>query len=220
MKKVFFGLPRYSYREDENTETVKDLINTRKNFIVTQTYEIIGRSSISRCRNDIVTEFLKTDAEYLFFLDSDQCWIKQHENEKNPIDRMIACNKDIISPPMITRIQPFRTLWAPYKPEDFNVWGKSEPIQVRHTGTGFTLITRKCIEDVLKEFPAPFLPIFCDKEKLETSDDVAFIRRAYDLGFKAWIIPGIRVGHIGKYPFSPDDIKDTLIEESKKAIKL
>jgi len=219
MKKVFFGLPCYNYREQEVNDTIKALLETKRTFEVTDIREVIGRSAISCVRNDIAKDFLKSDADYLFFLDSDNNWMFEKETEENPIDKMIFWNKDIISPPMVTRIQPIRLLYWPMKKTDLNLWDKSQPFQVFHTGAGFTLITRECIEKVSKKFPIPFCPMYDRSLDTETSDDVAFMRRARSIGFSIWICPGIKIGHIGKYAFSPEDIKDYLIEESKRPIK-
>jgi hypothetical protein len=227
--KIFFGLPCYSYREAETNETIKDLLQTKENWTCDTSkdiYEIIGLSSISKARNDIATAFLKSDCDYLFFLDSDQVWIRdQAYLQQNAIDIMVTFDRDIVSPPIVSRIQPIRTLWVPFKNDGYNVWqeGKGllrhtriKPFEVEATGTGFTLIRRNVVEKVIEKYPAPFMPMYCEKLHTETSDDIAFIRRARELGFKCYVQPGIKIGHIGKYPFSPDEIKDFLIKKSRE----
>lgn len=216
-KKVFIGIAKYNGIEYESEKTLQALIDTRKGWEVGEYMEIIGRSAISRVRNDIATAFLKTDSDYLFFLDTDQTWIKQKENEENPIDIMIRADVDIISPPMTSRQQPIRAMWWPLSRKDLDVWNRTWPFQVRHTGSGFMLIKRRVMEGIIKAgHAAPFMPVWCDIEKVETSDDVAFCRRALQCGYKIWLQPNILIGHIGKYAFNVDNIKPILQAEAQK----
>lgn len=216
-KKVFIGIAKYNGMEYETEQTLKAVIDTRKGWEVGQYMEIIGRSAISRVRNDLATAFLKTDCEYLFFMDTDMTWIPRNKNEENPIDVMIKDDVDIISPPMVSRQQPIRALWHYISKKDLDVWNRTRPIQVLHTGTGFMLIKRKVIETLIeKGHCAPFMPVWCSEEKVETSDDVAFCRRALQCGFKIWLQPNILIGHIGKYAFNVENIKPILQEEAKK----
>lgn len=216
-KKVFIGIAKYNGMEQETETTLKALIDTRKTWEVGKYMEIIGRSAISRVRNDLATAFLQTDCEYLFFLDTDMTWIPQDEKEENPIDVMIRAYVNIISPPMTNRQQPIRAIWHPISRKDLDVWNRTKPFQVLHTGTGFMLIEREVIETLIKAgHAAPFMPIWCKEEEVETSDDVAFCRRALQCGFKIWLQPNILIGHIGKYAFNIDNIKPILQAEANK----
>lgn len=218
-KKVFIGIPKYSVMEGDTELTLKALLDTRKTWDIRPEYvvTITGRSAVSRVRNDLAAMFLKTDCDYLFFLDTDQTWIPQDKNEENPIDVMIRANVDIISPPMTNRQQPIRALWRPITRKDLDVWNRTKPFQVLHTGSGFMLIEREVIETLIKAgHHAPFMPVWCSEEKVETSDDVAFCRRALQCGFKIWIQPNILIGHIGKYAFNVDNIKPILQAEAQR----
>jgi len=221
-KKVFIGIAKYNGMEYQTEQTLKALIDTRKNWEVGGYMEIIGRSAISRVRNDLATAFLKTDSDFLFFLDTDMNWIPQNDKEENPIDVMLDSiwqNKeiDIISPPMTNRQEPIRALWRPITKAGLDVWNRNKPFQVLHTGTGFMLIKRRVLEGLIKAgHHAPFMPVWCSEEKVETSDDVAFCRRALQCGFKIWLQPNILIGHIGKYAFNVENIKPILQEEAKK----
>lgn len=219
MKKVFIGIAKYNVMEPDTETTLKALIDTRKNWEIKaeNIVTITGRSAISRVRNDLATMFLNTDCEYLFFIDTDQTWIPRNKNEENPIDIMIRADVDIISPPMTNRQQPIRALWRPITKKDLNVWDRKWPFPVLHTGSGFMLIKRRVIEGLIKAgHAAPFMPLYCQDEKVETSDDVAFCRRALQCGYKIWLQPNILIGHIGKYAFNVDNIKPILQAEAQK----
>lgn len=216
---MFFGLPKYNYRENETETSLQAILETRRNWTIPENgyYEVIGRSAISRVRNDVCAAFLKTDCEYLFFMDSDQTWIPRSKDEVNPIDRLISHSVDIISPAMTCRQLPLRVMYLWKHKSDLNLWDKKDIFEVDYTGSGFMLIKRKVIEAFYsKNLFAPFMPMFCPLEKVETSDDVAFCRRAKNLGFKIWVDPYTLIGHVGKYTFTVEDIKDYLIDESKK----
>jgi hypothetical protein len=218
-KKVFIGIAKYNGMEYETEQTIKAVLDTRKYWEVGGYMEIIGRSAVSRARNDLATAFLKTDSDFLFFIDTDMTWIPANDKEGNPIDAMIRSDVDIISPPMVSRQQPIRALWHYISKKDLDVWDRTMPFQVLHTGTGFMLIKRRVIEGLLKAgHAAPFMPIWCSEEKVETSDDVAFCRRALQCGFKVWLQPNILIGHIGKYAFNVENIKPILQAEAHKKL--
>jgi len=86
--------------------------------------------------------------------------------------------------------------------------------------TGFMLIHRRVIEAVTKsvgrvienDVPYIFEPMWIDDGKRLLSEDLAFCRRAEDLGYPTYLLPGVRLIHEGQFgyggtwPPSPEDM--------------
>lgn len=214
MSKIFIAVPRYNVIESETEEFLKYIIGTIKDNEIVDYKEILGMSSISISRGMLIKEFLATKADHILFVDTDMTWIIDTTKEIiNPIDRLVKHNVDIISGVMTTRHAPIRPCFTPI---DKNSYAETKKIfEVSHTGTGFMLITRYVIEYLLRWYPSLFLPIYDEKLKIETSDDVAFCYRARKNHFKIWVDPDIIIGHLGKYAYSVNDIKESMIELSK-----
>lgn len=106
------------------------------------------------------------------------------------------------------------------KPTDFNA-----PIVVGEAGTGFMLIERSVLEEFTKSYPElMFRPdhfrsekhdgsreIMCffdtmiDPEtKRYLSEDYFFIKKCSEIGIDTWMVPWIKLNHIGEYTYQGD----------------
>lgn len=93
--------------------------------------------------------------------------------------------------------------------KDLDQYG-SEPIEVDFAGTGFMMIKRHVIEDLTckvgtyavnggKRDPKLYMADVYD-DYLE-SEDYHFCRIAREHGYKVWMDPTVRLGHLGQYCF-------------------
>jgi 2-polyprenyl-3-methyl-5-hydroxy-6-metoxy-1,4-benzoquinol methylase len=155
-------------------------------------YKMISVDKVHHiARNEIIANFLKTDFNYLLFIDSDMIW--------EPDSLELAYN--LIQHPMadiVTGI--YFTKGAPHLPvikkldldagcyNIFVEWGNT-PFEVDGAGMGFMLISRKVLE-AMKQPMCTWDGGF--------SEDLNFCLKAKkDFGFKIWAHPGIKLGHIG-----------------------
>jgi 2-polyprenyl-3-methyl-5-hydroxy-6-metoxy-1,4-benzoquinol methylase len=155
-------------------------------------YKMISVDKVHHhARNEIITNFLSTDMNYLLFIDSDMIW--------EPDSLELAYN--LIQHPMVDIVTGiYYTKGAPHLPvikkldleagcyNIFVEWG-NQPFEVDGAGMGFMLIPRY----VLEKMKNPY----CTWDG-GFSEDLNFCLKAKkDHGFKIWAHPGIKLGHIG-----------------------
>lgn len=91
----------------------------------------------------------------------------------------------------------------------------AQPVEVDYVATGFMAVHRRVIEALRRVSPIShphmewaywtfFTPFVKDNEEL--SEDWAFCERAKQLGFRCWIDPSIRLGHLGTKEWTVEDI--------------
>lgn len=168
--KVFVATPMYGGMcHGLNMKSGLDLQNTFMKYGVEVKFSFLfNESLITRARNYLVDEFLRTDFTHMLFIDSDI-----HYNPQDII-AMLALNKDIIGGPY-----PKKSInWANIKqavlknpeinPKElenlvgeyvFNVvkgtsqFSVTEPLEVMEIGTGFMLIKREVFSKLKESFP-------------------------------------------------------------------
>lgn len=188
-----------------------------------------NESLVQRARNKIAKEFLASGADYLMFIDADQCF------GPNDVARMIKSNKSLIGgavPMKAINWQDVRKGSTQNHPDlnkltgVFNVneleghtmQNPNEPFQVKHIGTGFMLIKREVFETL-----KPHVGWYVDKTWGQTvakpnktydffkvinvdnqllSEDYSFCHAYRELGGEVWLAPWCQLGHVGAYTFS------------------
>lgn len=147
--------------------------------------------SMDVSRNRCARKFLETDAEWLFFLDTDT--FTGHDT----IERLLRHGKKIVGGVYTSRHEP-------YYPIAYEKKGDSlQPIKeipdrlfrVDAIGTGCLLIHRSVFENLEK-------PYFeyekdKDKERIIKSEDICFCEKVREKGFEIYADPSIKVFHYG-----------------------
>lgn len=193
---------------------------------------ITNESLITRARNTLVKEFLKSDADAILFIDAD------HGFKADDVIRMIESGKDLIG-----GIYPMKAInWANVRkaalagkenleeysgffavnflPEEQN-FQYYEPFKVRDIGTGMMFVTRKVFEElepVCKKYrnnsinngtieDATIVEYFTtmitdEPESILLSEDYAFCHMWRELGNDVWAAPWVRLTHSGDYSFA------------------
>ena len=190
---------------------------------------MFNESLITRARCNMAHQFLKTDHDYLFWIDAD---IKFRAED---VLRMIQADKDIIG-----GIYPKKEInWgtvreAALKGEQQlqNHTGsfvvnlaagqtsvtvrRDEPCKVAYLGTGFMLVKRHVFEQMKEWSPtftsdmnlpggekvyAFFLDPICGESNRLLSEDYFFCKSWIDHGGEVWAAPWCQLGHMGSYLF-------------------
>ena len=181
---------------------------------------VVGDALVSRARSIAASAFLRSDCDVMLSIDSD-IWFR-------PEDAIALCEKaitrGIIAALYMTRslnIQP--ALMLSNRPVTFSP--DAEPVEVPFSSTGFMAATRAVFETLSAELPlchkgwsdrgadTSFWPFYMPYTipwegdgNLYLSEDWAFCQRAKDAGFKVWLDPSVRVGHIGSYMYTLEDL--------------
>ena len=144
------------------------------------------RTIIHQARNIIVDALLKSDYEWLLFIDSDQIF------EHDLLIKLLATKKDFVGTQIFKRVRP-------YSPCISKIDDKGNLIsiivdelaEVDAIGMGATLINRKVFEKI-KRPQFEFIG--------ERGEDIVFCEKAKKAGFKIWCDPNIDIKHIGEPP--------------------
>ena len=208
---------------------------------------LINESLITRARNDIVSQFLNFKDErghldYLMFIDADI------QFEPDSILRLIAHNKDIVAGAYPMKVINYNTIAQVVgTPEEMalmsteyvvNIKFSSEEkrknmqveieggvIEVHDAGTGFMLIKRQALLDMIEKYPETrytrdmknidesgkliqtneyqyaLFDTSIDEDNRYLSEDYTFCRRWQKIGGNIFIDPLIVLNHMGSHMF-------------------
>lgn len=124
-----------------------------------------NESLIPRARNNIVSEFLQSDFETLFFIDADI------EFSVEDVSKLWNLNKDVSCGAYRNKVDTSKLeVWKDGKLK--NIENESKPMTVDFAGTGFILIKRKVLEDMIKAYSEIEYsePIFSPKDNATLAD--------------------------------------------------
>ncbi len=222
--KVLICTPVHYHIEFATQECIQNLRTTTKADVIGWKLKM-GDSLISRVRNQMAEDFLKTDAEYMLTIDSDlvfpcggfmpnlpnTTFFDPNRWKQNALDVLLSHQKDIISAVYFKKIRPhgpsLKFLEDGYNSDENDSvatkhnWMQMQGLlELRYVSTGFLLVHRKVFEAF--EYPW-YQPYVYEGEYL--SEDWAFCQRAHDKGFSIYADPSLQLGHIGQYVFTAAD---------------
>ncbi len=206
MKKITIASP--VRRGDITPEYTLSLVETLRDGRYDFSYILKEGTLIHRQRNIICREFINGAGDYLFFVDSDQCWLPEDIKLLVKVDKDIACGL------VFGKVYQPAFNVTPLTPLEINSWEDipKEPFELASGGTGFMVIRRRVLEAFFESGIWPFdpLPIHEIEEDLGHSsalhfEDVSFCVKARRLGFEIWCVPQVRPGHVGVNVFMHAD---------------
>lgn len=174
---------------------------------------ITERALIDDARNVLTDTFLKTDTEWLFWMDSDmvfppdtlvQLFDVAEQKDAKMVTGIYYQRKNLNYPCLWSRGEELENgektgLGSP-KAKINKYLGtfliphpdKKEPFEVHAAGFGCVLVHRS----VFEVMPRPWFQFI----KGTCSEDFYFFVNAHEFGFKLWAVPTIDLGHIGDAP--------------------
>lgn len=174
---------------------------------------IFGDSLVSRARNTITMDFLKSGCTHILFIDSDLIFSVEQ------VERLLSHDEDIVAGFYPKKKDGYPELvFNPTIPP--SQMDERRLTQVRYIGTGFMCIKRGVFEKMISELGDDLIFKVDGKEKVgfdfwsvgvykfrdgsrrHLSEDWYFCQRAIDLGFKIYGDNGVFLKHSGKavYP--------------------
>lgn len=181
---------------------------------------VVGDAAVDRARSIVGSSFLRSGEDVMISIDSD-IWFRAE-------DAIALAQKaeeyDIIGALYMTRnVNTQPAIMLPNGGTSFDP--ESQPVQTPFVSGGFTAVNRRVYERLSAELPLchqgwsdrgadtsfwPFhMPMVIPSEtegNIYLPDDWSFCERAKDAGFKVWLDPSIRLGHIGSYMYTLEDL--------------
>lgn len=247
MKKIFIATPMYGGNcKGIYVDGMLNLVGVLQNAGYQVMYsKIFNESLITRARNTLAHEFLKTDAEHMLFIDAD------HGFNAEDVLRMIDSGKDLIG-----AVYPMKNInwdmvikaYENGKPDLESYSGYfsanlllgtqtvtlTEPMEVENVATGMMLISRKVFEAMIPDCETygnhgntgaidmndkvyDFFKTEIDERGVLLSEDYYFCKKWKSLGGTVYAAPWVAISHAGDYNFSGNFAK-TLILRSELGI--
>jgi hypothetical protein len=188
-------------------QTVQSLIETccslERGGIPYSFTMVAGCSIVEHARSNVASDFLKSDMNTLFMIDSDMAWTL----------------KDFVRLLALSTVMEVVGAAYPAKRDDGPVFmlkgcegslmnNEYGCLPIGGVGLGFTVVQRKVIEQLAEKAEKVRFPwskgekipyIFrCDIDNGEArGEDMAFFDDCKDLGYQLWLDPTIELGHVG-----------------------
>ena len=207
--------------------------------------KIYNESLITRARNNLVYEFLKSDSEILLFVDADEGF------NAADVVKMLKSDKDIIG-----GVYPMKNInWDAVRKavlagkENLSEYSGffalnllpgetqiklSEPVEVTEVATGLMAIKRNVFEKMgphcqkyalnndranfeFDKMVTEFFTTSITPEGILLSEDYHFCRKWRELGGQVYAAPWFAVDHAGEYVFNGRFVSDIMLNGSKES---
>lgn len=213
-RKLFVATPIYGSVDPHFFCSVLRFLESKKSLpFPVDCSTVIGDSLVTRARNTMTMEFLKSGASHILMIDSDLVFSAEH------VERIMSHDEDIVG-----------GFYPKKKDGDaelvFNSMSSIEMderglTEVNYIGTGFICIKRRVFEEMISKLGDEivfkvdgvhnkvgfdFWPVgvyrYPDNSRRYLSEDWYFCQRARDLGFKVWGDNKVLLKHSGNalYP--------------------
>lgn len=208
-RKLFIGIPAYDGKINiKLAYNIAALMPKALQFGVSvKLGDVSGCSIITMARNQLVHEFLKTDATELLFIDSDVI------ATADDVLRLMAQSggKDITAGAYPRRSKDKNFFADLYFDENKDLEFDGSLMRLERVGTGFMLIQRHVIEAMVAAHPEWFYDFkgeqvcgvfdFQNRDGRYLGEDYLFCDRAREHGFKIYIDVDISLPHVGTEAF-------------------
>lgn len=222
--KVYVGSPIYHYYEVEAAMAMRGLVmHCFKMGISLIDDPQIGPGLI-QARNMAAARFLRSDADVFLAIDADITF--------QPEDAIKLCLKaqenGIVGALYVKRLGNHGSPVYFFDGDTVVFEPDARLHEVEYLAGGFMAISRKVFEgirdfhglellhghEVTEEDDRSYWDFFSAREvwhessqgRIHEQEDWAFCGRAKEAGFKSWLDPSIRLGHIGQYVYTVEDL--------------
>jgi hypothetical protein len=212
-KKLFIGLPAYDFKVSVRLAIALSefVLKAQQHGISVQISNVSGCSVVSRVRNIIANQFIDSDCDHLFMVDSDINF------NADDVLRLMAWNQ---MKPIVAGIGVARKTEKVFfsmldQDEDGNVvMDNMGLVRAKRVGTGFIMIRRDVFLSLKESHPeweyfdqnsGKTLHSFFDFKSTPEGyigEDYLFCDRAREAGFTVWVDPTIKLGHMGIHEYS------------------
>lgn len=194
--KLLIAIPTLDFVHVKFMESLLKLTEQLKTEGIPYEVKIISGTLVYLAREELVSYALGYEFSHVLWLDSDMVFTE------DLFDDLYDTGKDFVSGIFHAR-RPghqsciFRNLTPPerYRWDEY----PSVPFLIKGCGMASTLVSSDILKAVRDKFGNCFTPNY------NLGEDLAFCRRADELGFEIWCEPCARVGHIGHLIIYPED---------------
>lgn len=164
---------------------------------------VMQDAMLARARNTIVREFLASDSSHLLFVDSDTVFTF------DDILALIGCGRDVVAAEVSRKSDDGATNITKLPDGQGQVDANPAIREVAFAGTGFMLLTRKCLESMVKQYPETAYRNAPNEQPSHALFDTGVVQGQYvgedlmfclnwrKMGGRVWAHRGLKIGHVG-----------------------
>ena len=194
--KLLIGIPSLDFQHVEFVKSLTALIVRLKDDGIDFDVQIEAGTLVHVARDKIACKAINEHYTHVLWFDADMVFTD------DVLDSLMFCGKQFVSGICHSRRKGYNSCL--FKNLDLNHIERfeeypHEAFQVAGCGFGCVLIDVAILEDVQKTYKTCFLPMPAYGE------DLAFCKRASELGYKIYAEPSVKLGHIGHIAIYPED---------------
>jgi hypothetical protein len=206
MTKVMVGIPIHRPIEFKVFESFLRMTNLRNNIQLE--YCMVSNSLIYDGREYIASEFMKSECEYLMFIDSDMTFHPQS------IEFLVRHNKEFVTAKAFKRVKPYQPCFytkVEYNNDQPNL---ETPIQygegllrIEGAGLACALIKRSAFEKIEKPYFFPYPNI---------GEDLTFCLKLKEAGVEMFVDTTLQFGHLAQIEIFEKDFVEEYAKLAQK----
>lgn len=205
---VFIAIPSY---KEINVAVMTSLISALNKMLTEGIHYdvgvLTGDCHVDDARNSLVASFLDTEATHLLFVDADVTF------SPDSLVTLVKHNKDVVGGTYRFKRDDEDYPIVLFDKDNIHFDDNTGLVQVKGVPGGLLCIKRRVIEKLYKKFKSKgvwtnktdhgqhgIVEIFArtvESGRSRRSGDYEFCCRAAKAGFKIWLVPSLKVGHIG-----------------------
>lgn len=194
--KLLIAIPTLDYINVQFMERLLKLVQNLNSRGVDYEVKFKSGTLVYLAREELTSYAIGEGFTHTLWLDSDMIF------EEEVVDDLYDTGKDFVCGIFHARrpghqscifkslVPPERYTWDEYPTDTFKIKG---------CGMACTLVKTDIMKAVRDHFGTCFTPAFA------LGEDLAFCRRADEMGYDIWCEPTVRVGHIGHITIYPED---------------
>ena len=188
---LMIAVPTLDYMHRKFVESLTDLSIALSDCGVYHNVCYEGATLVYISRDNLVKRAMSEQFDWVLWLDADMVF------KPDIINHLIIAKKDFITGVFRgrhggTKIALYDSLFPPKRWDDSRYWNAMDLEKIAGCGFGCVLIKTDILKEVMLEYGTCFTPT------PQLGEDLAFCKRATDLGYDIWTSRNAEVGHIGQ----------------------
>ena len=194
--KLLIGVPTLDFVHVEFMRSLSRLLIKLKNDGIDFDLDIESGTLVYFARDRIANKAINEGYTHVLWLDSDMVF------REDILDDLMFCGEKFVTGIYHARRKGYAS--TIFKRIDlaglerFDEYPR-EPFRIAGCGFGCVLVDTEVLKAVARNNGTCFTPL------KDLGEDIAFCKRAQDLGFELWCEPTVVCGHIGHITIYPDD---------------
>lgn len=195
--RLLIGVPTLDYLHVEFVKSLTALMMRLRNDGIDFDLDIESGTLVYIARDRIAHKAINEKYTHVLWLDSDMVF------NDSVLDDLMFSGKDFVTGIYHARRKGyasviFKEIDLQKGVERFEEY-PTDTFRIQGCGFGCVLVTAEMLSAVCLHFGTCFTPM------ANLGEDIAFCKRAQDLGYKLWCEPSVVCGHIGHITIYPED---------------